>query len=58
MDNNLIFYMLEKATDLTDYPIDAYYCGAHHIRSLMCSWATTKYEFRGILKIEAIDAMG
>ena len=58
MDNNLIFYMLKKATDLTDYLTDAYYCRAHYIRSLMCSWATTKYKFHGILKIEEeIDAM-
>ena len=56
MDNILVFYMLEKATDLTDYLADVYYCGANCIRSLMYSQATTKYEFCGILKIEeAID---
>ena len=52
MDNNLIFYTLEKAIDPTDYLTDVYYCGAHYIRSLMCSQATTKYKFHGILKIE------
>ena len=56
MDDNLVFYMLEKATNLTDYLTDAYYCRAHYIRSLMCSWASTKCEFCSILKIEEIDA--
>ena len=52
MDDNLIFYTLKKAINLTDYLTDAYYCKAYYIRSSMCSWATTKYEFHGILKIE------
>ena len=52
MDDTLVFYMLKKATDLTNYLTDAYYCGTHYIRSLMCSWASTKYKFCGILKIE------
>ena len=54
MDDNLIFYTLEKATNLTDYLTDAYYCGAHYIISLMWSQATTKYKFHGILKIEEV----
>ena len=59
MDNNLIFYTLEKAIDPTSYLTDAYYCGAHYIRSLLCSWASTKYKFCSILKIgEEIDVMG
>ena len=58
MDNILIFYMLKKATDLTDYLTDAHYCGAYYIRYLMWSWATTKYKFCDILKIEkVIDVM-
>ena len=57
MNNILIFCMLEKATDPTDYLADVYYCRVHYIRSLMWSWVTTKYEFCSILKIEkAIDA--
>ena len=57
MDNIPIFYMLEKATDLTNYLTDAHYHGVHYIRSLMWSWVTTKYEICGILKIEkVIDA--
>ena len=59
MDDIPVFYMLEKATNLTDYLTDVHYCGVHYIRSLMWSWVTTKYEFYGILKIErVIDAMG
>ena len=54
-----IFYTCVKATDSTDYLTDAHYRGVHYIRSLMQSRVTTKYEIRGILKIEkAIDAMG
>ena len=52
MDDNLVFYILKKAIDLTNYLTDAYYCGTHYIRYLMCSWATTRYKFYGILKIE------
>ena len=59
MDDIIVFYMLEKATDPTDYLTDVYYCRANYIRSLMWSQATTKYEFCGILKIEeAIDVTG
>ena len=57
MDGILVFYMLEKATNLTDYLPDVYYCRTNYIRSLMCGQATTKYEFHTILKIEeVIDA--
>ena len=57
MDDILVFYTLEKATDSTDYLTDAHYCRVHYIRSLMRSQATTKYEIHSILKIEkAIDA--
>ena len=38
MNNILVFYMLKKAANLTDYLADAYYCRANSIRSLMCSW--------------------
>ena len=52
-----IFYTCTKATDSTNYLTDAHYHGVHYIRSLMQSQVTTKYEIRGILKIEkAIDA--
>ena len=54
MDDILVFYMLKKATNLTNYLADVYYCRAHYIRSLMWSQATTKYEFCGILKIEKV----
>ena len=59
MDDIPVLYTLEKATDSINYLTDAYYCGVHHIRSLMWSWVTTKYKMCGILKIEkVIDAMG
>ena len=55
MDDNLVFY---TATNPTDYLTDVYYCGTHYIRSLMCSQASTKYKFCGMLKIEdVIDVM-
>ena len=58
MDDILVFYMLEKATNLTDYLTDAYYCRVHYIRSLMWSQVTTKYKIHGKPKIEkVIDAM-
>ena len=58
MDDILVFYMLEKATNSTDYLNDVHYCGVHYIRALMWSQVTTKYEFCGILKIEeVIDVM-
>ena len=59
MDDILIFYMLEKVTNLTNYLADAHYCGANYIRSLMFSQATTKYKFCDILKVEkVIDVTG
>ena len=54
MDDILVFYILEKATNLTNYLADAYYCRANYIRSLMCGQATSKYKFHGILKIEEV----
>ena len=52
MDNILVLYMLEKATNSTDYLTNVHYCRVLYIRSLMWSQATTKYKIHGILKIE------
>ena len=54
MDDIPIFYMLEKATSLTDYLTDVHYHGVHYIRFLMWSRVTTKYKICGILKIEKV----